>query len=161
MTPVTLPLPPFPDPMTAEKRTVSATLDRLSELREFAIVQAREAGLENRRLAVVDLVVEEAAVNVISHAYPDATGVLEVTCRADGKEFVIEIIDEGVPFDPTSADDPVTTLPLDERTVGGLGLLLIRRSCDGLSWRRESGRNILTCRFHLHLAPESRRGRRP
>ena len=112
-------------------------------------MQARKSGLGVERLTVLDIIVEEAAVNVISYAYPDAPGLLEVSCRTDGTEFVVELSDEGEPFDPTTATDPDTTLPLEERSAGGLGLLLIRRSCDKLFWRRESGRNILTCRFIL------------
>ena len=113
-------------------------------------MQARQAGLESHQLAAIHLVVEEAAVNVISYAYPDAPGMLKVSCQATETEFVVELTDDGPPFDPTAAPVPDTTLPLEERRAGGIGLLLIRRYCDGLSWRRESGRNILTCRFTLH-----------
>lgn len=130
--------------------SVPAVTDRLSELREFVEMQGRHAGLASTGLASVHLVVEEAAVNIISYAYPDAPGMLTISCRATETEFVVELTDEGPPFDPTAAPVPDTTLPLEQRSAGGIGLLLIRRYCDGLSWRRESERNILTCRFTRH-----------
>ena len=161
MTPVTPLSPPSPEPLPAELFVVPATPGRLAELREFVGIQARKAGVEAARLSTLDLVVEEAAVNVISYAYPEAPGMLEVSCRVDGKEFVVELADEGEPFDLTAAPVPDTTLPLEERSAGGLGLLLIRRSCDALSWRRESGRNILTCRFRLQSPAVRGVGSRP
>jgi serine/threonine-protein kinase RsbW len=149
MTPVKTPLPPSPEPLPAGRLSVPATMDQLPELRQFVVIQARKAGLETTRLAALDLAVEEAAVNIITHAYPETPGLLEFSCHSDETEFVVELADKGEPFDPTATTDPDTTLPLEERNPGGLGLHLIRRSCDKLSWRRESGRNILTCRFNL------------
>ena len=141
--------------------SVPAVTDRLGELREFVEMQGRQAGLESTRLAAVHLVVEEAAVNITSYAYPDAPGMLTVSCRANETEFVVELADVGILFDPTAAPVPDTTLPLEERSAGGNGLILIRRYCDGLSWHRESGRNILTCRFTLHSPAIRPIGRRP
>lgn len=156
---MTPPLPPLPEPLPPERLTVPASLDRLVELREFAAVQGRRARLGEARLAALELVVEEAVVNVITHAYPDRPGTVDVACRTDGEEFVVEIADSGLPFDPTTAAGPDTTLPLEERDIGGFGILLIRRSCDALSWRRIAGRNILSCRFTRE--PSESRGHRP
>ena len=146
------PLPPSPEAGTPARLSVTANLDRLEELLEFARTEARKAGVAEKRLMSLDLVVEEAAVNVISYAYPDAPGPIELSCRSDGNEFVVELADEGPRYDPTAVPDPDTDLSLEERGVGGLGLHLIRHSCDGLSWRRDSDRNILSCRFTLHPA---------
>ena len=160
MTPVTPPLPPLPEPPHMERLAVPAILNRLLELREFAEDQGKKAGLLSDRLAALALVVEEAAVNVITYAYPDVPGIVEVACCTDGEEFVVEIADTGEPFDPTSAPEPDTSLPLEERNAGGLGILLIRRTCDDISWRRDSGRNILTCRFRRNHHLKSLQGRR-
>lgn len=145
-------MPPSPEAGIPARLSVAATLDRLEELLAFARTEARHAGVGEKRIMSLDLVVEEAAVNVISYAYPDGPGTIELSCRSDGELFVVEIADEGAPYDPTAAPDPDTHLSLEERDVGGLGLLLIRRNCDDLSWRRESGRNILSCRFILDPA---------
>lgn len=158
---MTKPLPLSGEPTAAARLAVTAKLNRLEELREFAGAEGRKAGLPSDRLAALDLVVEEAVVNVISYAYPDGPGTVEIVCRTEGEAFVVAIVDTGIPFDPTAAPSPDTTLPLEERTIGGLGLLLIRRSCDGISWQREGGRNILSCRFSHEPGSIRAVGRQP
>jgi anti-sigma regulatory factor (Ser/Thr protein kinase) len=56
---------------------------------------------------------------------------------------MVEIADDGPPFDPTTRPDPNVEAPLAEREPGGLGLMLIRRMVDQVRYRREGERNIL------------------
>jgi len=160
MTPAKPHSPPSPEPPSPARLVVTADLSRLPELREFVVGRAAAAGLPPGRLPGLELVLEEAVVNVISHGYDGRPGTLELACRVENGWFVLELADEGAPFDPTGAADPDTSLPLEERSAGGLGLLLIRRSCDAVTWRREGGRNILTCRFGRERDALSS-GRRP
>ncbi len=57
---------------------------------------------------------------------------------------MIEIIDWGLPFDPLSKPVPDIKAPAQERTIGGLGIYLIRKVMDEVKYRRDAGRNILT-----------------
>ncbi len=61
--------------------------------------------------------------------------------RPDG--LTVEIADEGAPFDPLARADPDTTLDLDQREPGGLGILLVKNLVDGIAYRREGERNVL------------------
>ena len=58
----------------------------------------------------------------------------------------VSVSDDGVPFDPLRVPPPDTTLPPDERPIGGLGILLLRKTMDDLSYRRAHGCNILSFR---------------
>jgi serine/threonine-protein kinase RsbW len=55
---------------------------------------------------------------------------MEISCRQDNEDFVICVRDWGASFDPDSIPTPDVTAPLEERTLGGLGLYLIRRYMD-------------------------------
>lgn len=93
----------------------------------------------------IHLALEEAITNVIMYAYPkDEEHVIELAVHNTDNELIFEIIDEGVEFDPTLHPDADTTLALDERPIGGLGIFLIRRIMQKVEYRREDGRNILT-----------------
>ena len=85
--------------------------------------------------------------NVCRHAYRDSPG--EVTMRLfEGPgEIVVEVEDSGPPFDPLARPDPDVTLPIEERGIGGLGIFLIRRMADEVSWRFEHRRNVLSMTF--------------
>ena len=88
---------------------------------------------------------EEALVNVINYAYSGGQGNVLVSCGEAGAGGIkIELSDAGVPFDPLSRPEPDTTLPMEQRKIGGLGILMIRKSMDEVAYRRENGRNILT-----------------
>src|SRR5436309_3526 len=74
------------------------------------------------------LAIEEAVVNVISHAFAGVPPPHSITVRLDitSRSVAAEIIDNGRPFDPTAAPDPDLSSPLDQRPSGGLGIHLMR-----------------------------------
>jgi anti-sigma regulatory factor (Ser/Thr protein kinase) len=59
------------------------------------------------------------------------------------------ITDEGTPFDPTTRKEVDTTLPVEERPIGGLGILLVRKLMDSINYERIDGKNVLTLRKNL------------
>jgi serine/threonine-protein kinase RsbW len=92
----------------------------------------------------VHIAVDEAVSNAIVHGYPGgARGEIAVRLglRPDG--VVIEVEDDGAPFDPRQVPPPDLTLPLDQRPIGGLGIHLIRSLMDEMSYVRRAGRNVL------------------
>ena len=110
-----------------------------------------EWGLPEERRALLELAVVEAATNVVRHAYGGRGGRMELELERDGNEIAISVVDSGVPFDPTRIPVPREPDPGDPSTwpEGGMGLPIIRASCDDLGYRSEGGRNRLT--LHLTL----------
>jgi serine/threonine-protein kinase RsbW len=124
--------------------TVPARLENLEGLIQWVLKSAAHCGLAGEALFVVELVTEEAIVNVFSYAYPEREGDVRLRCMEDGDRFVIEVIDWGIPFDVTILPDPDVTKPLEERPVGGLGVYFMRKMTDEMRYRRDEGRNVLT-----------------
>ena len=84
-------------------------------------------------------------VNVIDYAYPVGTsGDITVRALSDGHKLKFVIIDSGIVFDPTEAAQADTSLSVEERPVGGLGLLLVRELMDSINYERIDGKNTLT-----------------
>jgi serine/threonine-protein kinase RsbW len=110
----------------------------------FVTDLAAEAGVPAEKVSRLDLAIEEWATNVCRYAYRGGDGSVWVAVGRDGPTLVVELTDEGSPFDPTAAAEPDVSLPLSERSPGGLGLLLIRRMVDELSYRRDGHRNVVT-----------------
>jgi len=93
----------------------------------------------------MNLAMEEAVVNVMNYAYPVGVKgdiVIEAEDRGDSVHFVI--IDGGTPFDPTAKADADTTLSVEERPIGGLGIFLVRQLMDTVSYEYKGGKNRLT-----------------
>ena len=102
-------------------------------------------GIETSLARKLRLAVEEAVVNVISYAYPEGTeGDVTIKMMSDGHTLRFQIIDTGVPFDPTKKEKADTTLSIEERQIGGLGIFLVRELMDTINYERVDGKNILT-----------------
>ncbi len=108
---------------------------------------ARGLGFDQKRISEMELAIEEALVNICSYSYPEGQGDAEIICNADNHDFVVEIIDSGIPFDMTELPDPDTHADISERRIGGLGILFIRKMTNEVHYHREGDRNILNLVF--------------
>lgn len=124
--------------------TVPARGESLEGLKAAVMESARDWGLGQEGLFCVELVTEEAVVNIFNYAYPQGEGNIRLRCMDEGDRFVIEVIDWGVPFDVTTMPEPDVTGPLDRRPVGGLGIHFIRKMTDEVRYMREGGCNVLS-----------------
>ena len=87
---------------------------------------------------------EEAVANVILYAYPKGeSNIVELEAQSDGEMLSIQIIDYGMEFDPTKAEEADTSLSSEDRPIGGLGIFLIRQVMDSVEYQRIDGRNVL------------------
>jgi len=100
--------------------------------------------LHPQRLMQLELAVEEAVVNICDYAYEVPPGELTMRVIPGVSSLTVEIVDEGVPFDPLDVAKPDLRASVADRAVGGLGILLVRRVMDEVSYRRDGTRNILT-----------------
>ena len=125
--------------------TIKARLEELTRLTE-AVENLGEQ--ENWSLALVgkvNLVLEELAMNTINHGHDEGLNKITVTFNSTDDALTIDVVDDGKPFDPlTDAPVPDVNAPLHERPIGGLGVFLVRKLMDELTYRREEGRNHLT-----------------
>jgi sigma-B regulation protein RsbU (phosphoserine phosphatase) len=99
-----------------------------------------ETGLANQ----IKLAVEEAVTNVIDYAYPnDIEGNINITIEADESRVRFILSDTGAEFDPTGVSKADTTLTVEERPIGGLGVFLVRNLMDSINYERVDGKNVL------------------
>jgi serine/threonine-protein kinase RsbW len=126
--------------------TFPATIEEVERIVSFVGGFVSKAGLAADQAGRLELAIEEWVVNLCTHAYAGRDGEIEVAVREGSGELLIEIIDEGPPFDLTASAEPDLTLPLADRKPGGLGLVLIRRMVDEVRYRRDGERNVITLR---------------
>lgn len=111
---------------------------------------AKEQGLGEKRINEIEIAAEEALVNIFHYAYQGQGGDVEISCKVErGRTFTIEIIDSGMPFDPFSVSEPDTTLDVAERQIGGIGVFLIKKLMDEVTYQRDNNKNILTLTVDL------------
>ncbi|HPC02257.1 MAG TPA: ATP-binding protein [Syntrophales bacterium] len=125
-----------------------ARMEHLEEMLAFVSTRAREKGMAEKRILEVELALEESLVNIINYAYPDKDGTVEIRCVPSGEgKLLIEIRDQGIPFDIFSMSAPDLDAVVEERAVGGLGIYLIRQLTRVAEYRREGRTNVLSLLF--------------
>ena len=113
------------------KMTFSASFEFLDEIREFVAAIAREGGFAEKEIYSLQLAADEAATNIIEHAYEGVTDAeFDVTCDMRGDTLTITMRDYGKPFNPSNVKLPNLKAVLSERKIGGLGVYLMRKLMD-------------------------------
>jgi len=127
-----------------------------NNVEEISLMAAKVEELaENWELPIplamnLNLVLEEAVTNIIFYGFPEGGDhLINISIALSGQELIVVIDDDGIPFDPTLKEQPDTDLPADERPIGGLGIFLIRKIMDNVSYTREEKKNILTLKKKL------------
>jgi serine/threonine-protein kinase RsbW len=93
----------------------------------------------------IEIASEEALVNIMQHGYQEVPGSIEIIVDRGEKGVEITIRDQGPPFNPLERDTTFDrTAGIDEREIGGLGLLFMREYMDEIRYKREGDTNVLT-----------------
>lgn len=125
--------------------TIETRLDELNRLAEAVENLGEEDSWSPGLVGKVNLVLEELAINTINHGHDGGLHEIAFTFNSTEDALTIEMVDDGKPFDPlTDAPVPDVNAPMEERPIGGLGVFLVRKLMDELTYRREEGRNHLT-----------------
>jgi serine/threonine-protein kinase RsbW len=145
----------MPDVLT-QTLQVKNDLSEVSRLNEALSNLWQERNLPPELEMPAVLALEEVLSNVIRHGCKDvANADIRVRLTIDTDAFEFEVSDNGLAFDPLSQADPDVTLPLEQRTPGGLGIFLVRRLGDFVNYEYRDGRNHLRFRKLLASADEA------
>ena len=130
------------------KMTVDATVDNLNKVLAFIDEQLEANNCPMRVMLEIDVAAEEIFVNVASYAYTSGVGsvAIEVNFEEKPKAVAIRFIDSGIPYNPLEKEDPDVTLPAEKRGIGGLGVFMVKKSMDEVTYEYKDGKNHLTIR---------------
>ena len=125
---------------------IAADVNELAAVRHFIREEALRAGAGREVTDDMVQAVDELATNSIVHGYRGARGQIEVEVEVDvdARAMVVHLRDQAPAFDPTTLEDPDTTLALERRPLGGMGVYLSKQLTDGLIYRQTSTGNELT-----------------
>lgn len=129
-----------------EKSIILANeLSEISKLSEFIEEIGNQFALTPDVIFNLNLVLEEAVVNIISYAYPkEDHEKIYLSARMNEDSIILVLTDTGKEFDPTTAPETDVTLAADDREIGGLGIFLIRQIMNEVRYERIDGKNVLT-----------------
>lgn len=127
---------------------VDATMENLDTVIGYVEEQLESEACPLKVCRQICVSLEEVYVNVVNYAYGDIKGKCEIDSRIetvnDEKQLVLSVKDKGIPFNPLEKEDPDITLSAEERQIGGLGIYMVKKSMDEVTYENVSGYNILT-----------------
>jgi anti-sigma regulatory factor (Ser/Thr protein kinase) len=107
-------------------------------------------GVPYRDVNRFNLALEEVLTNVISYGFPNGgRHEINVVIRYRDGALQATVSDDGVAFDPLAQPAPDIHAPVEQRSVGGLGIHLVRELSDAIDYRRDGGRNVLSFRLRI------------
>ncbi len=120
-------------------------------LKQWLGAIAEEIALADKLRKQLLIVADEIFTNIANYGYPSTEGdaTVAVEFDTDRTELTLTFSDGGVPFNPLEAKAPDVSAPLAERPIGGLGMFMVKKLVDAISYRREGERNILVIKKRL------------
>lgn len=131
--------------------TIDATVDNISTVTDFVNEELEKLDCPMKVQMQVNIAIDELFGNIAHYAYNPETGraTVRVEVVRDPLSVVITFIDNGVPYDPLAKEDPDITQSCEEREIGGLGIYMVKKTMDDISYEYREGQNILKIKKRL------------
>lgn len=131
--------------------TIDAVVDNIEKVTEFVNEQLESLGCPMRAQMQIDIAIDELFGNIAHYAYNPEVGPATVRVEVTDEPIsvIITFIDNGMPYDPLLKEDPDTTLSAEERKIGGLGIYMVKKSMDEISYAYKDGQNILRIKKNI------------
>ena len=131
--------------------TLAATVENIETVTEFVNAQLELLDCPIKAQMQIDIAIDELFGNIAHYAYNTEVG--SATVRVEVSEaplaVIITFIDNGVPYDPLGKNDPDITLSAEEREIGGLGIYMVKKSMDEITYEYKDGQNILKIKKNI------------
>ncbi len=125
---------------------LKASMDNLDKALGFVEEQLEVVECPMKIAMKIVVCVEELFVNVANYAYEDVIGDCTICVENDDQQpdrVKITMTDSGKIFNPLEKEDPDTTLGVEEREIGGLGIFMVKNIMDSIYYARKEENNII------------------
>lgn len=103
------------------------------------------SGLSEACITDINICLDELFTNIVSYGFTDdLEHIIRFTINMDNNVLIVNIEDEGIPFNPLEKKDPEIPADLIDVRIGGLGIHIVRKLMDDIRYKRERGKNKLT-----------------
>ncbi|MBQ6088982.1 MAG: SpoIIE family protein phosphatase [Firmicutes bacterium] len=134
-----------------KEMTLEATVGNIPIVTDFINTELEALECPMKAQMQIDIAVDELFGNIAHYAYDPLTGPATVRVEVDDDPMavIITFIDHGKPYDPLAVKEPDITLNAEDREVGGLGVFLVKKTMDEITYEYKNGQNILKIRKNM------------
>lgn len=137
--------------------TIDATVENIEKVTAFVDEQLEALGCPLKAQMQIDIAIDELFGNIAYYAYNPEVGpaTVRVDVLQEPLSVVVTFIDNGVAYDPLARKDPDVALTAEEREIGGLGIYMVKKSMDEITYEYKDGQNILRIKKQIELERKS------
>ena len=134
-----------------QERTFSAVIESIPLVTAWIDEQLEQLNCPMKVQMQFDMAIDEIFGNIAYYAYRGKIGSAKVqlALQEDTRMLSITFMDQGIPFNPLSQKEPDTSLKAEKRKIGGLGIFLVKKIMDEVSYQYRDGHNILCLKKHI------------
>lgn len=131
--------------------TINATVENIEKVTAFVDEQLEALDCPMKAQTQIDIAIDELFSNIAHYAYDPEVGpaTVRVEVTQDPLAVVVTFIDNGKQYDPLAKEDPDVTLSAEERDIGGLGIYIVKKSMDEITYEYKDGKNILRIKKNI------------
>lgn len=134
----------------SSSKEFEATNDGFKKVSEFVEDKLTELNIPLKVINQMNIAVEEMFTNIVKYAYENKGGKAIVKISFDSKKLSVELIDNGPEFDPLAKEDPDIDLGVEDRPIGGLGIFMVKKLMDEVTYARVDSTNVVTLVKYIH-----------
>lgn len=125
---------------------IAADVSYLHDVQDFVMAQLKSVHCSEKTMMSLEIIVEEIFINIANYAYASPPGKVRVAAGLtdDRSALVMMFIDEGTHYNPLTKEDPDVTAEAADRNIGGLGVLMVKKMSDRMTYNYQNGQNVLT-----------------
>jgi len=126
--------------------TLQATVDNIETVTDFVNEYLDEVECSLKVQMQIAVVIDEIFSNIAHYAYTPSVGdvTVSVMVNKETKVLMLSFADSGVAYNPLVKEDPDVTLSAEERQIGGMGIFMVKKLMDDITYEYVEGRNVLT-----------------
>ncbi len=126
------------------KLSIENKIENLDKVARFVEEFGEINALEPKAIFELNLVLDELVTNIISYGYKDDfVHMIDIIINKKSDVIELHLIDDGREFNPLKKEDVDLNTSLQDKTIGGLGIHLVKQKTDELSYERKENKNIL------------------
>lgn len=127
-------------------RIENAAISDIPAVTEFVEAELTKLDCPMKSTIQINVAIDELMSNIVKYGYVKQPGpvTVSVIAKDDPRGVCIRFEDEGIPYNPLNKEDPDVSLSAEDRSIGGLGIFLVKKTMDDIKYAYENGKNILT-----------------
>ncbi len=124
--------------------TLPATIENIDVATDFIDEELEAHNCPMKAITQINIALDELFSNIARYAYPDSQGMATVRIDIDSERIFLQLADSGIEFNPLKNDDPDITASIDNRSVGGLGIFMVKKTMDEVKYEYINNQNIIS-----------------